>query len=94
MAEENKTIIKLTSFATLQTLKSLLITRVDWFSKANTLELADPCAWGRGRNSKCLVFGQAIFQASPLCPRLPPATQASCSMQCQINTRYQFQLAR
>ena len=67
MTEKYKTIIKLTSFATLQTAKSIINnSRSDWLSKANTLVWAEPCA--RWAELKCLVFGQAVFQASPLVP--------------------------
>ena len=67
--------------------------RSDWFSKANTLVWAEPALGGR--NSKCLVFGQAVFQASlgrryfmlPLCPRIPPATQARKTFTSPIRTR-------
>ena len=48
-------------------LKALLITRVLIGFLKQTNQYGRNHALG-GRNSKCLVFGQAVFQASPLVP--------------------------
>ena len=47
--------------------------RSDWFSKANTLVWAEPCA--RWAELKMLSFWAGGI--SSLCPRIPPATQAN-----------------
>ena len=63
-----KYIIKLTSFATLQTAKSIINnSRSDWFSKANTLVWAEPCA--RWEELKMLSFWAGGISSFPPCAR-------------------------
>ena len=68
MTEKYKTIIKLTSFATLQPTKSIIKnSRSDWFSKANTLVWAEPCAqWAE---LKMLSFWAGGISSFPPCAR-------------------------
>ena len=67
MTEKYKTIIKLTSFATLQTAKSIINnSRSDWLSKANTLVWAEPCA--RWAELKMLSFWAGGISSFPLVP--------------------------
>ena len=68
MTEKYKTIIKLTSFATLQTAKSIINnSRSDWFSKANTLVWAEPC--GRWEELKMISFWAGGISSFPPCAR-------------------------
>ena len=67
MTEKYKTIIELTSFATLQTAKSIINnSRSDWLSKANTLVWAEPCA--RWAELKMLSFWAGGISSFPLVP--------------------------
>ena len=68
MTEKYKTIIKLTSFATLQPTKSIIKnSRSDWFSKANTLVWAEPCA--RWAELKMLSIWAGGISSFPPCAR-------------------------
>ena len=68
MTEKYKTITKLTFFAALQTAKIVINnSRSDWFSKANTLVWAEPCA--RWVELKMLSFWAGGISSFPTCAR-------------------------
>ena len=68
MTEKYKTIIKLTSFPHCKPAKSIINNSYsDWFSKANTLVWAEPCAWWA--ELKMLSFWAGGISSFPPCAR-------------------------
>ena len=65
MTEKYKTIIKLTSFLHCKLAESIINSRSDWFSKANTLVWAEPCS--RWAELKMLSFWAGGISSFPPC---------------------------